>query len=149
MGVDQLLEQSAQRAPEKTTVVCAGTRCSYQELDQQANRLAHALMDAGLHRGDRVAICLESSLNAIVSIFAVLKAGGVFFVINPQTTTQQLTHVLADSGAIALIARGEQIDSLRTMWPRLPQLKSIFVAGPHQFQPVASADRSQPLCARS
>jgi acyl-CoA synthetase (AMP-forming)/AMP-acid ligase II len=65
-----------------------------------------------------------------VSIFAVLKAGGVFFVINPQTTTQQLTHVLADSGAIALIARGEQIDSLRTMWPRLPQLKSMFVAGP-------------------
>ncbi len=132
MGVDQLLEQSAQRAPEKTAVVCAGTRCSYQELDEQANRLAHTLLDAGLHRGDRVAICLESSLNAIVSIFAVLKAGGVFFVINPQTTTQQLTHVLADSGAIVLIARGEQIDSLRTMWPRLPQLKSIFVAGPHQ-----------------
>jgi len=86
MGVDQLLERSARRAPDRTAVVCAGTRCSYQELDEQANRLAHALIDAGLQPGDRVAICLESSLNAVVSIFAVLKAGGVFVVINPPTT---------------------------------------------------------------
>ena len=145
MGVDQLLERSAQRTPDKTAVVCAGTRCSYQQLDEQANRLAHTLIDAGLQPGDRVAICLESSLNAVVAIFAVLKAGGVFVVINPQTATQQLTHVLADSGAIALIARGEQIDSLRTMWPRLTRLTTVFVAGPHQAPFVPGGTRSASL----
>ncbi len=142
MGVDQLLERSARHAPDKTAVVCAGARYSYQQLDEQANRLAHTLIDAGLLPGDRVAICLESSANAVVSIFAILKAGGVFVVINPQTTARQFTHVLADSGAIALIARGEQIDALRTMWPRLTHLKTAFVVGPHQAPFVPSGTRS-------
>src|SRR6185503_13662958 len=94
-----------------------------------ANRLARTLIDAGLQPGDRVGIWLESSVEAIVSIFGVLKAGGIFTVINPQTTARQLTHILADSGAAALIARGGQIDSLAARWPLLTQLKTVFVVG--------------------
>jgi len=129
MGIEQFLENSARRAPDKTAVVCAGSRYTYQQLDEQANRLAHTLIDAGLQPGDRVGICLESSVSAIVSIFGILKAGGVFTVINPQTTTRQLTHILADSGAAALIARGGQIDALAARWSQLTQLKIVYVVG--------------------
>ena len=56
MGIEQFLENSARRAPDKTAVVCAGSRYTYQQLDEQANRLAHTLIDAGLQPGDRVGI---------------------------------------------------------------------------------------------
>ena len=117
-------------------------RCSYQQLDEQANRLARTLIDAGLQPGDRVGICLENSVEAIVSIFGVLKAGGVFTVINPQTTARQLTHILADSGAAALIARGGQIDSLAARWPLLTQLKTVFVVGQEGTPTTSRGPRS-------
>src|SRR5687768_9269529 len=129
MGLEQLLEESARRTPDKAAVVCGPARCSYRQLDEQANRLAHALIGAGVEAGDRVAICLENSVNTIASIFAVLKTGAVFVVINPQTSTVRLTHVLADCGAAALIARSEQIASLGDAWPRLAHVKAAFAAG--------------------
>jgi long-chain acyl-CoA synthetase len=128
MGLEQLLLQSAQRAPEKAAVVCGSARYSYRQLEEQSNRLAHRLMDSGVQLGDRVAICLENSLNTIVSIFAVLKTGGVIVVVNPQTRQEYLTSVLGDSEPAALIARGSQIAALRGSWPALAAMKAVLAA---------------------
>jgi amino acid adenylation domain-containing protein len=103
--VDELLEEGARRTPDHIAVVCAGQRRSYRQLDHQANRLAHSLIAAGIKAGDRVVICRENSIDAVVAIFAVLKAGGVFAVINPQSRAEHLSAVLADSGAAALISK--------------------------------------------
>jgi acyl-CoA synthetase (AMP-forming)/AMP-acid ligase II len=103
--VDDLLEESARRTPDHIALVCAGERRSYRRLDQQANRLAHELVAAGIKTGDRVVICRENSIDAVVAMFAVLKAGGAFAVINPQSRAEHLSAVLADSGAAALMAK--------------------------------------------
>jgi long-chain acyl-CoA synthetase len=103
--VDELLERSAERTPDKTALVCGSDRVSYRQVDERSNRLACALIAAGVEPGDRVAICLENSIEAVVSLFAVLKAGGVFFFVYPQVSADRLTRLLADSGAAALIVR--------------------------------------------
>ena len=105
MRVDQLLEESARRTPDHIALVSGEDRRSYRQLDQQANRLARSLIAAGIKTGDRVVICRENSIDAVVAIFAVLKAGGVFAVINPQSRAEQLSAVLVDSGAAALMAK--------------------------------------------
>ncbi|MBU6247155.1 MAG: AMP-binding protein [Xanthomonadaceae bacterium] len=87
----------------KTVAVIEGTVHSYGDLLRSATRLAGNLQARGLRRGDRVAIYLDNSWPAVVSIYAVLIAGGVFLPVNPQTKSDKLAFILDDSGACVLI----------------------------------------------
>ena len=75
MLVESFLEASARRSPDKIALVCGERRYRYDELEQWANRLARALQEVGVERGDRVLIQLDNSPEAVVSLFAALKAG--------------------------------------------------------------------------
>ena len=57
-------------------------------------------------RGDRVAIYLDNSATVVIGIYAALRAGAAFVVINPQTKEDKLRYILADCGAVALVADG-------------------------------------------
>lgn len=105
MRVEQFLIQSALHHPTKTALVCEGTRLTFAEIDALSNRLAHALRRRGLKRGDRVVIFLDNCAEAVISIFAVLKAGGVFTPINPSTKADKLAFVLNNCRARAIIAQ--------------------------------------------
>src|SRR5215471_2148318 len=107
MRVEALLETAAHHTPDKTALVSGDIRVSYCQLDEQANRLAHALIAADIEPGDRVVICRGNSIETVVAIFAVLKAGATFVVINPQSRADLLAERLADCGAAALFAAGQ------------------------------------------
>lgn len=104
MLVNQFLQASAERFRDKTAVVCGQRRTSYGEVETVSNALAHALRDAcGLRRQQRVAVYLENSVEAVEMIFAVLKAGGVFVVVNPQVKSDKLAFILSDSNVRVLV----------------------------------------------
>ena len=64
--------------------------------------LAHGLRALGVGRGDRVALCLPNSADAVLGIFATLKAGAVFVTLNPSLKREKLAYVLRDCAATAL-----------------------------------------------
>jgi len=68
MLVQDFLTHSANRLPDKTALICDGRRLSYGEIELAANRLANALIAAGVKRGDRVAIYLPNSVPVVVAI---------------------------------------------------------------------------------
>lgn len=103
MLVQHFLEASADRLPQKTALVCDGERFTYARLESAANRLAQALVQRGLKRGDRVALFLPNCTDLVIGIFGILKAGGVFVPVNSTVKTDKLTHILTDSGAVFLI----------------------------------------------
>jgi amino acid adenylation domain-containing protein len=103
MLVQHFLEESARRLPDKVALVSEGKYFSYRDIDRCANRLAHALIAGGVRRGDRVAIFLENGPEAVVAIFAALKADAIFVVINPTTKTDKLAYVLNDAAPRALV----------------------------------------------
>src|SRR5207247_824746 len=104
---------------------------TYREIELQANSLSHALRDRGVSRGDRVAIYLENSPQAAVSIFAILKAGAVFLLIHPSAKPQKLAYILQDCKACALIT-----DSVRA-----PRIQECRAAAPHlRFVLLADID---------
>ena len=111
MLVQDFLQDSALRLPEKNAIVCDGQRLTYFQIDAMANRLANAMIKHGVSRGDRVAIFLPNSIATVVGIFATLKAGGVFVVVNSTTKQDKLTYILNNCGATALLteARNEEI----------------------------------------
>lgn len=96
MLVNEFLEQTAVRTPDKEALIFQQQRLTYLELDNFANRLGNALSELGLQKLDRVAIYLDNSIEAVVSIFGILKAGGVFVLINPQTKPRKLDYILSD-----------------------------------------------------
>jgi amino acid adenylation domain-containing protein len=100
--VQDFLSRSASRLPEKVALVCEGRRWTYAELDRATNRLAHGLRERGVLRGDRVVLCLPNSAEAVLGIFAVLKAGAVFVMLNATTKSGKLAYVLRDCAASAL-----------------------------------------------
>jgi len=97
------LRCSYQNKPDKIAVIEADESYTYSDLYLQSTQLAHRLIERGVIKGDRVAIFLDNSWQAIVSIYATMYAGGVFVVINPQTKAGKLQYILEDCESKVLI----------------------------------------------
>src|SRR4051794_30999608 len=113
MQVNEFLENSARSFPDKTALICDGHRWSYSELDRHANRLAHRFVQEGVRRGDRVAIYLDNSPEVVLSVFAVLKCGAVFLIVNPTVKPEKLCFILNNCRATALITDAKKLSSLK------------------------------------
>ena len=81
--IEDYLTGNARRRGDKVALVAGGRRLSFAELDQLSDRVAATLRKGGVQRGDRVLVFMDNCWEAVVSIFAVLKAGAVFSPINP------------------------------------------------------------------
>ncbi|HEX7053978.1 MAG TPA: AMP-binding protein [Burkholderiales bacterium] len=103
MRVERFLWQAAERFPAKTAIVCGEARLGYAELARRAAGFARELKRLGLRRGDRVALFLHNSIDAVVGVFGTLAAGGVFSVVNPGTKADKLAYILNNARAAALI----------------------------------------------
>jgi len=122
MLVHEFLTRSATRLPQKVALVCGGRRFTYAELDAMSNRLANALATGGVRRGDRVAIHLHNSVEAVVGIFAALKAGGTFVVINASTKRDKLIFILNNCRAKALLMDARPGGEAMDLWEAVPSL---------------------------
>lgn len=129
MQLESFLEHSARQWPAKTALVCGNQRLSYATLEASANRLAHALVAEGIQRGDRVAIHLDTGVENVLAIFAVLKAGAVFMPVNPTTKPEKLTYLLNHSRASSVILSPRKLASLESHWALMPHLRTVIVAG--------------------
>jgi long-chain acyl-CoA synthetase len=138
LQVEHFLEDAARSRPDKIALVCAGRRLTYRDIDTAANRLARTLTASGVERGDRVAIHLENSVEAVVAVFAALKAGGVFVVINATTKADKLTFILNNCRATALIADGRHRTQLADVVDRTPHTRALVVTGGGVFDTRAT-----------
>lgn len=103
MLVSDFWERDAQQWPHKEACIAQDSRWTYAAIDAASNRVAHALLDLGMLKGDRVAVYLENRPEVIISIVGILKAGGAFVVVNPTTKTDKLAYMLNDCQAVALV----------------------------------------------
>jgi amino acid adenylation domain-containing protein len=103
MLIQCFLDNSARRLPDKVALVCRGERHTYAQLANAANRLAQTLRELGVRRGDRVAIYLSNSPEAVAAIFGVAKAGAVFVALNRTTKPEKLVTIVNDCQAVVAI----------------------------------------------
>jgi amino acid adenylation domain-containing protein/non-ribosomal peptide synthase protein (TIGR01720 family) len=97
--IHQLFERQVERTPDGPAVVYEGRQLTYAELNRRANRLAHYLRGQGVGPESRVAICLDRSLELIVALLGVLKAGGAYLPLDPALPLERLRGMLQDAGA--------------------------------------------------
>ncbi|MCU0696080.1 MAG: AMP-binding protein [Myxococcaceae bacterium] len=123
------LEASAARLPDKIALVCKGARVTYGELDRQANALAHALVAAGVERGDRVVIFADNTVETVVSFWGVMKANAIVSIVNPLTKADKLTYYLNDCRAKVLITDMHLASVFVESAPKAPHLVRTIVSG--------------------
>jgi amino acid adenylation domain-containing protein len=110
--LNQLLTKSAARMPEKNAVCARGRSLSYRELDEQSNQLAHLLREHGLQNGERVGLFIPKCVDSIVSMFGVMKAGGVYVPLDPQAPLDRVAYIVRNCDMKALICTPEQFKGL-------------------------------------
>ncbi|HVH12671.1 MAG TPA: aminotransferase class III-fold pyridoxal phosphate-dependent enzyme, partial [Longimicrobium sp.] len=114
--IHELFQAQAQAAPDAVAVTFGGASLSFGELDTRSNQLAHHLVRLGVGPEVRVGICLERSLEMVVSLLAVLKAGGAYVPLDPAYPAERLAFMLADSATSVLLTQ-EKLRGLLVVEP--------------------------------
>jgi len=112
LRLEAYLRRTAARFPEKIALICGDARYSYRDIDEQADRLADALIGLGVRRGERVAVHLDNCVETVVSVYAILRAGAIFVLINWSVKPEKLAFMLDDSGAEVVITRAHKAATL-------------------------------------
>ena len=106
----ELVEEQVKRTPDRLAVVSAGAQLTYRELDERANQLANMLIETGVGPESLVGICLERSVDLMVSMLGILKAGGAYVPLDPGQPTRRLALILKDA-AIATVLTQERLQN--------------------------------------
>lgn len=101
--VVDLFEARVKAHPEKLALVFEDQRLNYGQANEKANQLARYLQEKGVGKEDFVALCLERSLDMIVVILGILKAGAAYVPIDPKYPEERIQFMLEDSGYVVLI----------------------------------------------
>ncbi len=107
------IQHQAAQNPNNTAVSYNGATISYQELNDKANQLAHHLIATyEVQQGDRVALVLDTSLEMIISILGVIKAGAAYVPIDPAYPQARVSYMVSDSDAKVIVTHSEKMFEL-------------------------------------
>ncbi|MFE5613489.1 amino acid adenylation domain-containing protein, partial [Streptomyces sp. NPDC056540] len=138
-----LFEAQVDRTPHAIAIVSGDTQLTYQELNTRANRLARRLADRGVRPESVVALFLDRSADYIVALMAVLKAGGAYLPVDPNSPADRVTYILGDAQPTLVITSAGHESALpqkpeRILLDALPGSEAEERAG----RDLAASDRN-------
>ncbi|QLK24829.1 long-chain fatty acid--CoA ligase [Natrinema zhouii] len=98
--------------PDSAAIAYDGTESSYEEFWTRAGQFARALEDRGIGEGDRVGIYLPNLPQFVTAFYGTLRAGGIVVPMNPQYKAREISHMLGDSGAKAVVALADLVPNV-------------------------------------
>jgi len=108
-----LLIESTRTRPDNEAVRFNGASLTYAELDALSNQVARALQASGVGRGDRVGIFVHKSPSSIISIFGILKAGGVYVPLDPNSPPARTAYIIRNCNVEVLLTSSQKLPALR------------------------------------
>jgi amino acid adenylation domain-containing protein len=133
-----LFAAQVEQTPDAVAMIYDDQYLTYRALNQEANRLAHYLAILGVGPGVLVGVCLPRSLELIVGLLGILKAGGVYLPLDPTYPTERLAFVLADAQAPVLLTHTRFVDLF-------PDRGTRFVCLDADRGPLANQRMENPL----
>ena len=101
--VHQLFEEQVERTPDKTAIVACDKTLTYREVNEEANRIAHSLIEKGVRVGDVVAVILPRDSHLIPALFGVLKSGAAYMPLDPSYPQDRIDCLISESGSDSVI----------------------------------------------
>jgi len=112
MFTHQLFEAQARDTPDNVAVVYGEQSLSYRELDRRANQLARSLRSLGVAPEVPVGICMERSLELVIALLGLLKAGGVYVPLDPSNPKERLSFIVNETRPKVLLAQERLLECL-------------------------------------
>ncbi|SDX57221.1 long-chain acyl-CoA synthetase [Marininema mesophilum] len=128
------LEKAAADFPNREAIHFMGKRIRYRELLSDVYRMAHALKEIGVQKGERVSIMLANCPQAVISYYAVLLLGGVVVQTNPMYKERELEHQLKDSKTETIICLDLVYNQVAKVKDKT-SLKRVIVTGIQDYLP--------------
>src|SRR4029077_8770488 len=119
-SVSELFEEQVDRSPEAVAVRSGGERVTYRELNGRANRLGRHLKGMGVGAEVVVGLCVERSVEMVVGVMGIMKAGGAYLPLDPRNPLERLGYMLREASVTVLVTQ-------RGMEERLPVHEGIVV----------------------
>src|SRR5262249_20074361 len=148
----EIIEAQAEKTPDAIAVaageqslaqlsvaISGNGQLTYSELNQRANQLAHYLAAEGVRPGSRVAICMERSLEMIIAVLGILKAGAAYVPLDPEYPRERVAFMLQDCDAAVLLtqqriaaelsAQDTKVVSLDSAWQQISNQSAVNPIG--------------------
>ena len=135
--VHELVSEQVRRTPEALAVEYAGEQLTYRQLEARADQLAHYLRGLGVGPDVVVAVCAERSIEMVIALLAVLKAGGAYMPIDPAYPEERVAFMLADTNAPVLLTQQRLV-------ARLPDHRARIVCLDGDWEAIGSHDDTPP-----
>lgn len=129
-----LLEETANRCPDREAVVSKDGSITYAELNTKSTQISQALMELGVEKGDRIALLLNKSIEAIICIFGILKAGAIYVPIDPLAPVSRAKYIINNCKINLLITSKEAIEKNIHDLGKDISLKNILLIKGHTQQ---------------
>jgi len=137
-SIHRVFEEQARNTPNNIAVSFGRQALTYAELNEKANQLAHFLAKSGVKPGMRVAICLDRSLEVIVGLLGILKAGAAYVPVDASYPASRLSFLIEDSQVQSLL-------TMRTLAGNLPQLKTNIICLDADWPAIATETGGNPI----
>lgn len=138
-NIPQLFEDQVARTPTRIALVCNGEQLTFEELNVRANRLAHYLRDLGVGPEVLVGVCLGRSIDVVVALLSIFKAGGAYLPLDPTYPSERLSFMLEDSKASHLITNRRSARQFSNYSGTMVNLDDINLA-------IGSQSEANPTC---
>ncbi|MCL4529813.1 MAG: long-chain fatty acid--CoA ligase [Chloroflexi bacterium] len=120
------LEESARKYPDRACTIFKGAAITYKEMNEGSDRLAAALADMGVKKGDRVGIFMPNTPQFVMAYFGILKAGGVVVATNPLYTPTEIEHQASDAGIEIMFVMTNFYKTIKAAQPKT-KIKKLIV----------------------
>lgn len=134
------LQQTAQRYADNAAIISAGKTVTFSDFNELSDRMAAALLEHGIKKGDRVAIYSINSDMFAIAYFGIIKAGAVAVPINLLLPASEILYILQDAGVSGLIYHPMFSDNVSALRPDLKDLTCEFIIGESSNSGILSTD---------
>ena len=123
--VQEYVSIAARKHPNKTAVDFKDKKITYKQLDEETNKIANVLRSIGCKRNDRVAFCLNKSIDSIKAVIGILKADAAYVPLDAQSPDERLLQIVQDCMPIAIVCNDETKDKAQKLSNNVVSLTNI------------------------
>ncbi len=132
--LDRLLEKNIRENPDNIAVIDDRRRLTYRELNDEVEKMATALINMGVQRGEKLGIWMPNNVEWTVAWFAITSIGGVVIPMDLWYKPAEAEYILGHSDSVGVFindrsGRADYIAMMNEVWPKLPALKNVIVNG--------------------
>ncbi|MDQ3004782.1 MAG: AMP-binding protein, partial [Chloroflexota bacterium] len=120
------LEESAHKYPDRACTIFKGAVITFKEMNELTDRMAAALVDMGVKKGDRVGIFMPNTPQFVIAYYGILKAGGAVVATNPLYTAPEIEHQASDAGIEVMFVMTNFYNTIKKAQPRT-KIKKLIV----------------------